>query len=252
MTKTLAKPQSEPETQVDLREQLFNDGKIGKVKEISTQEDLITSLRGVLLDIDLCLLASSWLVPDPTITPAEFYSKNVAIWLTRHPVLCKAEVRCSGSGLHVLLMLDKPVELATEKDRTRWATRIEILQAILPTDPNAPGLRAMTRPVGSVNGKNGAKVELLQQGQGITIEELVTLTDQLVATPFKTIVAILAGRARLSPCPICTNEESSLGAGLQYGSCYSCGKVPLGRLLHSLYKTDKISTDTVEEVKHAD
>lgn len=248
MTKTLTKPKSEPEEQVDLREQLFNDGAVGQIEEISTQDQLVTQLRGILLDIDPILLAPSWLIADPTKPAADIYQQYVAGWLSRHPVLRKAEVRGSGNGLHVLLMLDEPLIFKDDKEKIIWDSRVEIAQTILPTDPNAPGLNAMTRPIGSINGKNGARVELLKRGEGVAAKELVEMTGQLVEEPFKTITSVLTGRSRLAPCPICSHHESTLGAGPQNGSCYKCGKVSLGKFLHTIYASVARATTKQSEV----
>src|SRR5205823_4305741 len=87
-------------------------------------------------------------------SPARFYRQIVAPWLERHPVLMDAEVLCSGRGLHVIPWFANPVEFSTDAERRRWSGIIKAVQAVLPTDPSAPGLTALSRPVGSTNGKN--------------------------------------------------------------------------------------------------
>src|SRR5262245_40072081 len=41
-------------------------------------------------------------------------------------------------------------EFRSEEDRTKWGVVSSIIRKTLPTDPNQPGLNALTRKVGSV------------------------------------------------------------------------------------------------------
>ena len=79
----------------------------------------------------------------------------------------------------------------------RWAAAVKIVQCVLPTDPDCPGITALTRPVGSVNGKNGAAVRVLKtmspgifsrlrdEGEGTEVESLETdpLADEDFGEP---------------------------------------------------------------------
>src|SRR4051794_13041914 len=117
MSRVKNAPIEEPnEDNVDLRERLYDDGQIGKIAAISTAVDLVTTLNGILLDIDCHIFQSSFCVPEPDLLAPDFYERYVRPWLNRHPVLHKAQVRFSGTGLHVLLMLDKPIELRDGND----------------------------------------------------------------------------------------------------------------------------------------
>jgi hypothetical protein len=221
---------------VDIREQLVNGGECGVVTDVSKKELVITRIRGILLDLDLPLFANSWLVPTPPSSGKDFYEQHVRSWLDNHPVLSKAEVRFTGNGLHVLLMLDQPIELKDEADRKRWAARVRIIQAILPIDPDQPGITATTRAVGSTNGKNGKVVELLRESKGITEVELLEVVEQLIQAPFATVFQVLAGRSSISPCPIC-GKGSTLDALEKVGKCYGgCGEVGLGQLFGTILK----------------
>ena len=91
----------------------------------------------------------------------------------------------------------------SDGERRRWAGVVRAVQAVLPTDPDAPGITALTRPVGSFNGKNGEEVRLLQAGRGVTPVEVNALFDQLRSRPFKTVAGILFGSDKVTPCPVC-------------------------------------------------
>jgi hypothetical protein len=221
-----------PGDNVDLREQLVNDGAIGPIEQVSLSVSLITRINGILFDIDPGLFQSSTLIPEPNVKPGEFFKRYVAQWLDRHPVLKKAEVRLSGTGLHVLLWLDQPIELKDELDRKRWAARVEVIQSALPIDPNQPGINGMTRPVGSINGKNDAEVTCLREGHKVSQDELRALVDDILRQPFKGMIQTLAGSERCE-CPLC--QEDELGASDQIGRCYTCGKVTRDKLLGAIY-----------------
>ena len=146
--------------QVDLREALFNDGAIGMAAQIAVPAEMITALRGILIDQDLKMFISplaNFAVP----TPKELYDQVVGPWLERDPLLKNAEVRDSGNGLHVILRFDPAFEFVSQGERDRWAALVKVVQRVMPSDPNAPGITALTRPVGSVNSKCGRTVTLL-------------------------------------------------------------------------------------------
>jgi hypothetical protein len=222
---------------VDLRESLANDGLVGSIAEVSIPAERITSLRGLMVDLDPHLLrrADSDFRGDPD--PRSFL-RNVSPALERHPVLCDAEVRSTGTGLHLVVQLGPRVELATAADQTRWAALVRLVQFSLPSDPNAPGITGLTRPVGSVNSKNGATVELLRAGRPVDPARVVAFAASLEEAPFRTVAAILHGPDRISPCPVCRGPGSSLGVGERSGVCYSCGKVGLERLFDAAYAAD--------------
>lgn len=194
---------------VDARESLVNNGEIGRIESISVATELIGQLRGVMYDLDLKLLRAGMILPDLPDSPGKLYAA-AAQWLDRHPVLCKAEVRDSGQGLHVILRLAEPIVFATAGDRDRWAAIVEVMQAALPIDPDQPGMTAPTRVPGSQNSKNSAVVELFRPGESVTEQDLLSLYSDMCDRPFATVCRILTGSTNLTPCPVCGNPSSCL------------------------------------------
>jgi hypothetical protein len=213
----------------DVREQICNSGETGTIQQVQLSEAMITSLRGILLDIDPMRFQESVASKKTRQDPQSFFVKVVRGMLSRHPVLGKAEVRNSGTGLHALLWFDKPIEFTSDGDRQRWAAIVKAIQRLLPTDPDCPGITALTRPVGSINSKNGATVQRLKEGEPVTPEEVLGLFNEVRARPFRTVAGILFGGERISPCPVCgTNRLDVLDRS---GVCYGgCGKLTIGQL----------------------
>lgn len=215
---------------VDLRESLCNDPRMGPITQVQLPEDMITRLRGIMLDIDPDILRADLLPAGAAEDPRLLLAKVVRPWLDRHPLLQAAEVRCSGRGLHVLVWLEPAVEFRSAGERRRWSGIVRAIQATLPADPNAPGITAVTRPVGSINGKNGAEVTRLHPGQTIHPKVVQDFFTILGSAPFRTILRILTGAEKTRPCVVCRAENRTLSALDKVGRCYSCGKVTLGRL----------------------
>ena len=161
------------EFNVDYREQLFNEGKSGPVNEVSTPTGCITSLSGILLDFDPKIFRSSAVDPDIPPDSVAFYENIVRPWLDRHDVARNSELRMSGTGLHSLVRFKEPVVFRTDSERKRWGGIVKVIQASLPTDPDAPGINALTRPIGSINSKSGATVTQLTPGQPVEAETVV-------------------------------------------------------------------------------
>lgn len=229
---------------VDVREALFNVGAVGTAAEIATPAELITALRGILLDVDPKLLKPE-ICKGLGKEPASYYETLVQPWLQQDPVLRKAQVRVSGIGLHVILSFSPAIVLATPADRCRWEARIRVIQRVLPVDPAAPGINAMTRPVGSINGKNGRTVSVLTPGEPVTAAEVEALFDRILRAPFSSIASILLGdNSQISPCPVCRVKDSTLRVTAKVGHCYGpCGKVTLGRLYDCFLRTPKSRKD---------
>ena len=219
----------------DLREQLFNDGVTGSIQQVQVSKERVAQLRGIMFDIDPLIIRQNPLIPSHPSSAPEFYREVAQTWLRRHPVLDKAEVRCSGQGLHVILRFDTPVVFHTDGDRDRWDGVAKVIQAALPVDPDAPSITATTRPVGSTNSKNGAAVTLLKPGTPVRAEEVLALYEEMKTAPFQTVLGILAGPGEVSPCPYCQREGSTLRPVRIVGFCYGgCGKIPLQRLYELL------------------
>ena len=179
---------------VDAREALFNCGAVGPVEQIQDSTKLIVSIRGILYDLDPDILTAGAILKAVPKDPAEFYAAVIRPMLDRHPVLAKAEVRSSGRGLHAILRFDEPVEVNSEGERDRWAGVVEVVQAALPIDPDQPGITATTRPIGSINGKNGAMVTMLAKGEPVTADEVRELFDEMIEAPFRAVMKILTGK----------------------------------------------------------
>jgi hypothetical protein len=215
----------------DQREQLYNDGRIGEINEISTSADQITRLRAIMIDIDLKLLKGP-ADSDQWPSPRAAYEELIKPMLQRHPVLRNAEVRDSGHGLHVLINFEQSIELKTSADRDRWASIVEIIQRLLPSDPLAPGLGAHTRPAGSNNTKDGDSrpVTQLEAGTPVSARDVEEMAFQCAAAPFMTMASILVGEG--PGCPICNQSGRLLRRSTNHGQCYGgCGRVTLEQLL---------------------
>jgi hypothetical protein len=229
--------------QIDWRQQLFNKQECGPVTRVSLPAEAITSLHGILFDIDPRLFRSEVASDEVRSSPAKFYEQVVAPRLARHPALEGAEVIDSGRGLHVIPRFESPVEFVTDTDRRRWHAIIRVVQRALPTDPCAPGITALTRPVGSVNAKNGATVKRLRVATPISTAPVLALYEQMRARPFATVMHILCGNTRVSPCPICAREGSVLSAFDHAGSCYGgCGRPKLPKLYGAFLASPTVSS----------
>lgn len=216
---------------VDLREQLVNAGECGPVHQVSLPTDMITSLRGLMLDLDPKWLRQKLFAGEKGSPGFRLYKHLVEGWLKNDPLFAKAEMRHTGSGLHLLFWFDEPVEIESTGDRQRWDGVIRAVQRALPTDPTAPGITALTRPVGSVNGKSGKAVKVLREGTPVTAAEVLGFFDRLRSKPFLTVATLLFGTDRVTPCPVCRGAGSVLAANDRAGQCYGgCGTVKLADL----------------------
>lgn len=227
------KPSAKPaeEARLDWREQTFNDGEVGPVERVSTPRDGITRLRAVMVDTDTKYLDPALYPPGKGTDALRLYNQTVALWLDRHPLWSKAEVRHTGSGLHILFHFEQPVPFDSTADRDRWAAVVRAVQSTLPSDPNAPGLTALTRPLGSVNSKTGRAVKQLRPGTPVAPQAVLEFVDILRRRPFATVAGILHGTDRIAPCPVCRADGSTLAAFDRVGQCYAqCGPVKLAQL----------------------
>jgi hypothetical protein len=215
----------------DLREQLVNAGECGPIERVSLPVANITSLRGILLDFDPALFRKEVLPRKGGTNPGTFFEQVIRPILQRHPLFEKGEVRCSGRGLHAILRFGAPIHFVEEADRQRWAAIVRIVHRTLPTDPDCPGLTALTRPIGSINSKSKSDVTLLQQGKPVAAEEVIGLCEAVRKSPFRTIASILFGDSPLATCPVCRKPSTRLDPLDQNGVCYGgCGRVRLGQL----------------------
>jgi hypothetical protein len=229
-------PKKKKTSRVDEREQLVNAGESGPIAQVSLPLEMITSLRGIMLDVDPQLFRKE--VAPFRKDPEKFYSRTLRKMLARHPTLSKAEVRVSGCGLHVILWLCEPVEFLSEAERQRWAAMVKVIQRLLPTDPDCPGITALTRPLGSVNAKRkDAVVRRVREGEPVPAEDVIALFNQARTRPFRTIARLLFGKEQITPCPVCDARGSQLSALDHVGSCYGHrGKVRIGQLFDVFLK----------------
>ena len=224
-------PGNVPDDLIDLREQLVNEREIGPYKVVQLITEQVARLHAFFFDLDLHLIRPGPLALGLDAGPAAFYEQTVKFWLARHPVLADAEVRNSGGGLHIIPWLAEPVAFATDGQRRRWDGLVRAVQAVLPVDPHQPGLTGLTRPVGSINSKNGATVERLKEGKPVPVDRVEHLFEQMSRSPFRTVMLVLLGAERIRPCPVCEQAGTTLSAGDFVGFCYgSCGKVKLAQL----------------------
>jgi hypothetical protein len=225
------------ESLVDQREALYNGGCTGPAGRIQIPAERITRLNGIMVDFDPGNLDPNNRILPPADDPHQFLDRSRAV-LDRHPVLRFAEVRSSGTGLHLVTRLNPPVELRTAGEQRYWDAIVRAVQASLPSDPNAPGITALTRPVGSINSKNGARVETLRPGSPIDPQRAVVFVKQLEAAPFRVIAEILFGGDHLTPCPLCVRKDSRLSAMERMGKCYHCGAVRLEALYAAIFSRE--------------
>jgi hypothetical protein len=222
---------------IDLREALFNDGSVGPAELIQVPTERITRLNALMLDLDPSLLIPGNPLFPPADDPREFLDRIGPV-IGRHPLLRHAEVRSSGRGLHLVLRFDPPAELASAADQKSWSILVRAVQSSLPADPNAPGITALTRSVGSVNSRNGAVVEVLRPGHCVDPARVEAFVREMAAAPFLTLAKVLLGSERAEPCPICLKPGSSLGVHDRDGTCYGCGNVTVEMLYEVAYRAD--------------
>jgi hypothetical protein len=219
----------------DLREQLYNERAQGRLVDVQLPAERIVRLHGVLFDLDPRLYRAGNGVFEPAATPQAFYD-NIKPVLARHPLVAKAEIRCSGTGLHAIVWIDPPVELQTALEQERWGQVVKALQRTLPVDPGMPGITALTRPVGSTNKKNNALVETLAPGQPVSVEEIEEYIRRLQEAPFRVVVGALLGGERIEPCPLCGKTRRKLACFDHTSRCYSgCGQVRLEQVLDHVF-----------------
>lgn len=231
----------------DQREALFNTGAFGTFRQVMVRYHEVTHLRAILIEIDgECLQVGNVIEKMPA-DGFELYERHVAGWLDSHAVLRKAEVRFSGRWLHCILRFATPVEIKSDRQRELWDAIVHAIQGSLPSDPAAPRLLAMTRPIGSVSSKTNREVELIKAGEPVSEAEILGFADELTRHGFSTVTQILFGSTEVSPCPICREEDSTLSAvapnrystnpAIYFrGACYHCGKVDLASLMGLVLK----------------
>jgi hypothetical protein len=232
----LASEQNSGNAPYDVRESLWNEVRTGPASLIQVPGERITRLRGVLLDLDPKRLRPDNTLFSPGGDPRQFY-ENIRPVLARHPLARHAQIRASGSGLHAIVLLDPAVELETAAAQKKWAAVVRAVQCSLPVDPNAPGITALTRPIGSINAKSGTVVELLEPGEPIDPGRVTEFVEGLTKAPFKTVAMILIGCEHIKPCPICRRDQTHLDILDRVGRCYgTCGRVSLARIFDTIFK----------------
>jgi hypothetical protein len=225
-------PSTHSDDQTDVREALYNDGGTGPAGRIQIPRERISALRGFVIDLDPHLLRPDNSLFPPSENPRVFH-QQIGPVLDRHPLARHAEVRDSGRGLHLLVLIEPPVQLHTSGEQRYWDAIVKIVQRTLPADPRAPGITALTRALGSINSKNGRAVELLKKGAPVSPDEVLRFAKDVGAAPFRTIAEILLGAERVECCPLC--QQQSLTVYEREGRCYQCGKVRMDALLDAVF-----------------
>ncbi len=226
---------------VDQRESLANDRRQGTFAEVQLPVERITRLHGIMLDLDPGLLRPDNGIFEPAVDPRDFFLR-VQPMLNRHPLASRAEVRVSGTGLHAIIRLDPAVELHTPADQRRWAGAVQAVQRTLPVDPRQPGITALTRPIGSINGKTGPVVEQLREGRPMNSAEVEKYLADIAKAPFLQVAGVLLGQSRVSPCPVCGKKGSRLDCLERIGRCYrGCGRINLAQLFDHVYADSKVT-----------
>jgi hypothetical protein len=239
-----------PTTQVDLREALYNDRRIGTFGEVQMPRECVTRLHGLVEDFDANVLKPNPWFP-PATTP-EAFAAGIEQVLQRHPVLRFAEVRDTGRWLHAITRFAEPVELHSAADQQRWTGIHRILKASVPSDPAAPALIALTRPIGSTNSKTGGAVKTLKEGTPISATMLQEWVEEVRRRPFETLGLILFGERRITPCPYCGKGNSHLDLGEIMGFCYGpCRRVHLKRLFEPFMAGEQVNGDVVAQMNES-
>ena len=113
-------PSREPggrDSHVDRREAMFNDGRTGVAGRIQLPRERITRLRGLMIDLDPGLLLPDNSLFPPAADPREFLGR---IQPSSTAIRSRdAEVRSTGTGLHLLLWFDPVVELEDAGEQRR-------------------------------------------------------------------------------------------------------------------------------------
>jgi hypothetical protein len=224
----------------DIREATFNGAEKGPAYAIAKPVDEVSCINGFMIDLDCGILDPAVVGEAASQSADELYEKVARIWLDRDPVLTKAEVRNTGHGLHVLLWMDEPI-ICTGDDTRRWDKIARGLRNALPGDPNLNGIIAMTRPVGATNSKHepAKTVTQLRAGQPISCEEILDLNNRVATAPARLWMRVLHGGDRVSPCPLCSSGNTSLGvAGNWQVQCYECGRLDAAALVYRHYSPE--------------
>src|SRR5262249_4366561 len=214
---------------IDLREALFNDRPVGPAAHVQVPREGVTRLWGLVIDLDANILkVNPWFPPADT---AESFYNAILPVLERHPVLRHAEIRDTGRWLHAIVRFTEPVELKSSRDQKFWAGAHQLLKTSVPSDPAAPALIALTRAVGSINGKNQRPVRSLKAATEIPPGVLLDWTEEVKRSPFQMLGQVLFGTRQVAPCPYCRTDGSHLEVGEKVAFSYGpCQQAPLTRL----------------------
>ena len=229
----------------DVRQALYNDQAVGPINKIQLPAVRITRLHGILFDLDPKILIPGNTIFSPADTPEDFHVSITPV-LERHPLARFAEVRASGTGLHLILWMLPPVELMASAEQRRWGAIVKAIQRTLPIDPDMPGITAVTRQIGSINSRNGAIVKILRAGEPVDPQVVEKYIATLAASPFCEIALPLLGQQRVSPCPVCRAAGSRLDVLDHLGMCYgNCGKVKLPELFDVVLQSRNTQSTTL-------
>ncbi len=221
---------------IDAYKQLFNEQEIGYSLDVQRTWHSGLILRGIAWTIDPADYRTGGLLDFDSDDPATFYDDVSKHWLSRHPVLSKAEVRDNGRGLDVVLRLDKPIYFSGPRNLSGWSAVVQVVLAALPVPPCIPFFAPMVRALGSLNSSTRRKVVRLQRGERVTKKEIRAIYQDMSDHPFRMVMEIISGSTRIKPCPICCAKGSSLVALDEVGKCKKCGDITLTQLYNLVLK----------------
>ncbi len=222
----------------DERESLVNGRECGPANRIATKVEEVASIHGFMSDLDCKILDPAVVGEECVRSPAALYEQHVRHWLDRDLVLAKAQVRDSGYGLHVILMLDEPI-ICGGDDARHWDKIARGFRNAVPGDPNLNGIIAMTRPVGALNTKSDPpkEVRLLRAGEPTTRAEVLDLNRRVTEQPARLWMRLFFGGERAGLCPFCSKELMGVAGNWQV-QCYECGRMDAAALVYRFYSPD--------------
>src|SRR5262245_57428719 len=103
----------------DIREAMYNEQATGPASLIQLPRERITSLHGIVLDLDPGLLRPDNRFFPASVDPRAFF-EGIKPVLDRHALARHAEVRASGTGLHLIVWLEPAVEMHSADEQGRW------------------------------------------------------------------------------------------------------------------------------------
>ena len=205
-----------------------NDRRVGPLREVQLPTECITSLHGILFDFDPKICRPT--IPrSPRRRPGGIPRQHSAPVLERHPLARHAEVRVSGTGLHLILWLSPAAEMRSAGDQAFWAA---VVKAGSGHAADRPGHARHHRPHPPASGpptpRTVPRSTRLKAGEPVNPQDVLAFLRESDSAPFREVAVPMLGGERLSPCPVCGVEDTRLDVRDRSGMCYGgCGQVTL-------------------------